>query len=80
MDSIPDEIIDRLADRIAAKINGDRRYMPLRAAAKYCGLSLRTIEQAVIDGKLVTHKPSGKRLVSRESLEAWIEGDPKQSS
>lgn len=71
---LSDAQMDRLADRIAEKLNTERRYLPLRAAAKYCGLSLRTIEQAVIDGKLHVHKPSGKRLVSRDAIAAWVEG------
>ena len=52
----------------------------LADAASYTGLSLKEITTAVSFGRLIAHKVKiasdrgGRRLIRRESLDAWIEG------
>ena len=51
----------------------------LRQAAKYCGLSVRTIEKAASDGLVETSHvrlldtTRGRRLVNLGSIDRWIE-------
>jgi excisionase family DNA binding protein len=49
------------------------RYLNLKDASKYCGLSARTLERAVKDKKVKSYI-QGRRLIDRESLDAWITG------
>lgn len=63
-----------IANRMERRAGGlPPRYLNMRDAASYCGLSLRTIESAVASGRVVSFM-RGRRLVLRESLESWVEG------
>lgn len=51
------------------------KYLTLTDARTYCGLSERTLKRAIKAG-LVKSFNRGRRLIDRESLDAWIEGKP----
>lgn len=44
----------------------------------YCGLSDKTVGRAIRRGEIKSHMAGGRRLIDRESLDAWIEGKPAQ--
>lgn len=47
-------------------------------AKAYCGLSDKTLQRAIRDKKIASHLVGHKRLIDRESLDAWIEGRSTQ--
>lgn len=51
------------------------KYLTLPDARIYCGLSERTLKRAIHAGKVRSFN-RGRRLIDRESLDAWIEGKP----
>lgn len=53
------------------------RYLSLANSAIYTGLSVRTLNKAVKDNKVKSYLNGRKRLIDRESLDAWIEGRPQ---
>jgi excisionase family DNA binding protein len=52
------------------------RWLDLRAASAYCGLSHKSLVRAVQRGLLPAHRPGGLKrvLVDVEELEKWIRG------
>lgn len=52
------------------------KYLTLADARAYCGLSERTLKRA-IKAEKVKSFIQGRRLIDRESLDAWIEGKPQ---
>lgn len=52
------------------------RYLNIKGAANYCGLSTRRIEQAVAANEVVSYLMGRRRLILRESIDAWVEGRP----
>lgn len=55
------------------------KYLNLRDAAKYCGLSERTLKRAIKTEKVKSFI-QGRRLIDRQSLDAWIEGKDTDTS
>lgn len=52
------------------------KYLNVKDAARYCGLSERTIKRRIREKCFKTFI-QGRRLIDRESLDAWIEGKPQ---
>jgi excisionase family DNA binding protein len=52
------------------------RWLSLANASKYSGLSVRTLNKAVKSKSFKSYLNGRKRLIDRESLDAWIEGKP----
>ena len=46
--------------------------IPLKEAAARCGVSLRTLEREILDGKLAIHRIRSVRLVAPAELERYI--------
>lgn len=72
---VSEAVLDRVIAKVLQKL-AKPKYMTLRQAAKYTGLSEKSIERAVSSKKVRRNKEPGRLLVIRESLEAWIEGTP----
>lgn len=54
-------------------------WFDIRGAHAYCGICITNLKAAVKSGELKTRFQGGKRLISRVSLDAWIEsGDGKR--
>lgn len=49
------------------------KYLNVADAAKYCGLSTRTLKRRIKEKRFRTFT-QGRVLIDRESLDAWIEG------
>lgn len=54
------------------------KYLNLEGAARYCGLAKRTLEDAAKANKFANFVQARRRLIDRESLDAWIEGRSTQ--
>lgn len=54
------------------------KYLNLADASRYCGLAKRTLEDACKAGKFRNFVQARRRLIDRESLDAWIEGKTPQ--
>lgn len=54
------------------------RWLNVREAALYCGLSETTLKRVIVAGKIRSFM-AGRRLIDRWSLDAWIEGDSEPS-
>lgn len=52
------------------------RYLSMKDAATYTGLTTRTLHKAVANNSVRSFLNGRKRLILRESLDAWIEGKP----
>jgi excisionase family DNA binding protein len=50
------------------------RYLSMKDAATYTGLTTRTLHKAVANNSVRSFLNGRKRLILRESLDAWIEG------
>jgi len=68
-------IIDSL-NRIEKKLDNkfNNRWVDLKAACDYCGLSASTIRRYIRSGQLRCSKPSGKLMFKIEWLDKWMEG------
>lgn len=53
------------------------KYLNLADASRYCGLAKRTLEDHAKAGDFVSFVCARRRLIDRESLDAWIEGRPQ---
>lgn len=58
------------------KVKVQPRYLSLANSAIYTGLSVRTLNKAVKSKAVKSYLNGRKRLIDRESLDAWIEGKP----
>jgi hypothetical protein len=50
------------------------KYLNVKGAANYCGLSTRRIELAVARAEVTSFLKGKRRLILRESIDSWIEG------
>lgn len=73
------ERFNEIADRMEKRVQElDAKYIPLTRVRHYCGYDERTIRDAAKKGDVITfNRNGGKRVVLRESLDAWIEGLPQ---
>lgn len=50
-------------------------FLTIKEACNYAKVGRSTLYKLMDHGEIVSYKPRGKRLVDRESLEAWIKRD-----
>lgn len=53
------------------------RWLNMRDASRYCGLSVATLTRVVKEGHVISHI-RGRRLVDRWSLDEWVQGDSQK--
>lgn len=73
---ISEALLESVMEKVLRKI-AKPKYLTIRDAAKYSGLSPRSIERAVASGELKKHQPTGKVLVKREDIDRWVEGQAR---
>lgn len=70
--------LDAMADAIARRVvelqrGDDARLMRIREAAAYMGVSRRTLEGLMADGKVPTVREGSLVRLDRKDLDQWIE-------
>jgi excisionase family DNA binding protein len=51
-------------------------YLHQAAAARYLGMSARTLRRRTVDGAIRAHKSGGRTIYSREDLDAFAQREP----
>ena len=51
----------------------DRKWLSLKEACLWTGLSVSTLRRAILKGALLASRTTGKRLVTKTSLDSWLE-------
>lgn len=59
-------------DQVTVRLDLDP-WLSLRAAASYCGLSIRFLRGRIAEGVLPHYRPGGKVLIRRSHLDTWLE-------
>ena len=80
---LPKELIDSLAERVAAivleRIDAapGRKWLTVDSAAEYIDRTPDAIRGLVKRGELTGYKPDGRLQLDREELDGWMRGDPR---
>ena len=78
---IPKDLIDSLAERVAAIVlerldaAPDRKWLTVDSAAEYIDRTPDAIRGLVKRGELTAHKPDGRLQLDREELDGWMRGE-----
>jgi excisionase family DNA binding protein len=79
---IPNELIETLAQRVAATVlerledTSNRRWLTVDQAADYIGRSPDAIRGLVKRRELTGYKPDGRLQLDRTELDRWMRGAP----
>lgn len=70
--------LDQLADAIAARVlermeQGKQRYLRVVEAAKYLGVSRRTLDSYIAEGQIPHIRQAGVKRIDRADLDKWAE-------
>lgn len=70
--------LDALADAIAARVlermeQGKQRYLRVVEAAKYLGVSRRTLDGYIAEGQIPHIRQAGVKRIDRADLDKWAE-------
>ena len=77
---IPKDLIDSLAERVAAIVlerlddAPDRKWLTVDSAAEYIDRTPDAIRGLVKRGELTGYKPDGRLQLDREELDGWMRG------
>lgn len=72
---LPDELVERLADAVAARIGAKvSTSAPMLVGPRDLGVSSRTWRAAIKSGDLKAIKIGRELLASRENAQAWLAG------
>jgi excisionase family DNA binding protein len=76
---VPEELLDALAERVAARLAGDGQvsprtpYLTADEAAKYLCFPVKRIYNLTSRGEIPHRKQDGRLLFRREELDAWLD-------
>lgn len=65
-------MLTKPVDQVVVSLSLDP-YLSLRAAASYCGLSIRFLRGRIAEGHFPHYRPGGKVLIRRSHLDSWLE-------
>lgn len=68
-----DALAEAIATHLAARSLEGRRWLTVKQAAQYSGLSVASIRRLLDAGKLQRHKPMGRLLLDRRAIDALIQ-------
>jgi excisionase family DNA binding protein len=74
---LPDSLLERLADLVAARINAaaarhDTPWLTAAQAARYLGCSVSRIRTLTLTGDLPSHRDGRRALYHRDELDAYV--------
>jgi excisionase family DNA binding protein len=75
VDAVDELVRERVAAEVAAMTPASTPWLSIREAATYIGVSERTLERDLRNGRLRSSVVGRRRLLHRDDLDAYVRGD-----